>query len=400
MYKMMFYNLAIKLLKWSFSILAALEPKAARRMKGLKAIEIPKKRRKRIWIHCASAGEYEQAIPLVRQLRSIMEVEILISFFSPSGMEHAQKFPEGDFYYYLPFDHTADAAEFVKAVDADVAIWVKYEFWRNMLKAIHATNIPIYLINADLQGLQLRRGIYGSIIRECLPLFRRIYAVSEGFNDLSNIIVVSDSKWQQAKANTFGNTHLPELNAFIAESPCIVCGSVHEDDLKLINPLLSDSTLPFKWIIVPHETDDKSISKTLNYLPHRSFSLLSKGIASESEILVVDQKGVLKFLYRYATIAYVGGGFGKAVHNVLEPAAYGIPVVSGPNIEGIPETKLLLHAEVLHLIQSSDEFRDYILRASACDLDTIKDKIFTLFEDQIKKGFTQQLADRIAQDIS
>jgi 3-deoxy-D-manno-octulosonic-acid transferase len=400
MHKMMFYNLAIKFLNWGFWALSMVHPKAGERMRGLKKNEIPKKQKRRVWFHCASAGEYEQAMPIMRQMRSMMDVEILTSFYSSSGMEHAEKFPEGDFFCYLPFDHPENATAFVNLVDADIVIWVKYEFWMNILKAIRKRNVPLYLINADLQHLDQRTGIYGSVVRECLPLFSQIYAVSPGFRQLSNVSLVADSKWQQARENTWQNIDLSEFEAFIEGTEIVVCGSVHAADLKVFAPALVDESLAFRWIIVPHETDNRSISEMLSYLPKGSLSLLSHGIYPGSKILVVDKKGILKFLYRYATVAYVGGGFGKAVHNVLEAAAYGVPVFSGPHTEGIPEAKLLREMEVLFSVQSSDEFRRNLKAVSVKDLGYIRATSSDLFDDQIRKGFTYILVQKIAKELS
>lgn len=369
-------------------------------MRGLRTNTIPKKLKRRVWLHCASAGEYEQAMPLIRQLRSMMDIEILVSFFSPSGVEHAQNFPESDFVCFLPFDHPKDANQFVKLVDADVVIWVKYEFWMNHLKAIRNRNTPLYLINADLQYLEQKSGIYGSVIRACLPLFSETYAVSAGFNQLPNIKLVADSKWQQAKENSRQNKDLSEFDAFIDGTEMVVCGSVHAEDMKVLAPSLADDSLAFKWIIVPHETDKQSISKMLLYLPKGSFSLLSDGISPESKILVADKKGVLKFLYRYARVAYVGGGFGKAVHNVLEPAAYGVPVICGPQMAGIPEARLLKETGVLLPVQSSDELRLALKAVCGEDFRHIQARSSTLFDEQIKKGFTNVLAEKIAQELS
>jgi 3-deoxy-D-manno-octulosonic-acid transferase len=400
MYKMMFYNLAIRFLHWGFLALSRMHPKAGERMRGLKKNAIPKKHKKRIWFHCASAGEYEQARPIIRQMQSMMDVEILTSFFSSSGMEHAQRFPEGDFFCYLPFDHPKDATEFVHLVDAEVVIWVKYEFWINILKAIEKRNTPLYLINADLQQLDLKTGIYGSIVRKCLPVFSQIYAVSAGFGHLTNIRLAADSKWQQAKENSWQDADLSEFDAFIDGTEIVVCGSVHADDLKMLGPSLSDESLAFRWIIVPHETDDRSISKMLSYLPKGSFSILSKGIHAGSKIVLVDKKGILKFLYRYATVAYVGGGFGKSVHNVLEPAAYGVPVFSGPHLEGIPEARLLRNLGVLFPAQSSSELGRTLQALSVKDFSHIRAKSSALFDEQIRNGFIYVLAEKIAQELS
>jgi 3-deoxy-D-manno-octulosonic-acid transferase len=396
----MFYSLAITVLHWGYNALSLINTKARKRTIGIAHFNIPDKIKKRVWVHCASAGEYEQALPLIRQLNANLEIETLVTFFSPSGMEHAQTHPEADFYCYLPFDHQKEAVAFVDLIDADVVVWVKYEFWKNILTAIKIKGLPLYLINADLHYLEQKSGFYASIIRSCLRLFDEIYAVSEGFKEHTHVHMIADSKWQQAKNNTLYQWQHPDLHQFAESGNVIVCGSIHMADLKILQLLVKDQNLDCKWLVVPHETDTKTIKKLMSILPHDRTSLLSEGVHPNATTVVVNQYGILKYLYRYADVAFVGGGFEKSVHNVLEPAAYGIPVVCGPKINGIPEAIILCENKILHLANSPEAISLIISRVLSEKKVDFKEKSTALFEDRIRNGFTRELSEKISAHLS
>jgi 3-deoxy-D-manno-octulosonic-acid transferase len=396
----MFYSLAITVLHWGYNALSLINTKARKRTIGIAHFNIPDKIKKRVWVHCASAGEYEQALPLIRQLNANLEIETLVTFFSPSGMEHAHTHPEVDFFCYLPFDHQKDAIAFVDLIDADVVVWVKYEFWKNILTAIKIKGLPLYLINADLHYLEQKSGFYASIIRSCLRLFDEIYAVSEGFKEHTHVQMIADSKWQQAKNNTLYKWQHTDLHQFAESGNVIVCGSIHMADIQILRVLMKDQSLDYKWLVVPHETDTKTIKKLMSHLPHDRTSLLSEGVHPNATTVVVNQYGILKYLYRYADVAFVGGGFEKSVHNVLEPAAYGIPVLCGPKINGIPEADILCKNKILHLVDSREAVSHIISRVLSGKKVDFKEKCAALFEDRIRESFTQELSVKISLHLS
>lgn len=358
-------------------------------MSGLRQQHIlPKSIRKRLWFHCASAGEYEQAIPIIQKMKSKKDIELVISFFSASGMDYYKLHPLADAAYYLPFDTPNDVASFLDKLQPDAVIWVKYEFWFNILHQLQSRRIPLILINADLNYLSKKGGFAGRVIRKCLIFFDKVFAVSPSA-ELSAICkdveVGFDTKWMKALENTRSPFNLPAIEQWKGDSKCCIAGSTHLEDIHLLAMAYGSA---HKWMIVPHEPEGYVIKAIQKAFQGKKVALLSDNQLGSSEILIIDKKGILKWLYRYADLAYIGGGFGKSVHNVLEAAAYEIPVYCGPNVGGIPETQTLIDTGLLHIIHDAEELSEFIHQHTTIDNNTFKTNSKLLFEKAVSQNST------------
>lgn len=400
----MMHSIAMLILKWAFSIAAIWNKKAGLRVKGLKRQVIPGKGNKeRVWLHCASAGEYEQAVPVIQAIKQRSDVEVVISFFSPSGMEYHHLHPQADVALYLPFDRRKDMETFVAAIQPDVVIWVKYEFWLNALSLIHNKGIPLYLINADLSGLARKKGFYGDVVRKSLPLFDKVFAVSSS-NELEVLCkaveLCFDSKWVKAYQNTIATFKDDLIEQWISGKECIVLGSAHVEDLNFLAEVIRRHLHTFRWLIVPHEVNATIPNHVKEIFSIGDVSIYSENPSADCPIMVMDKMGVLKYIYRYADAAYIGGGFCKAVHNTLEAAAYGIPLACGPSTEGMPETKLLVEAGLLALMYESTDFERFINELDDVVNERVRDRVDQLFAQAKSSNTIGKVTSAVMQGIS
>lgn len=320
-----------------------------------------------IWIHAASAGELEQARPLMEKLKSeYSNHRVLLTLFSPSGMHTAQNLECADLVCYLPFDTRGNAKKFMQLANPRLAIFVKYEFWYHHLQAAAFRHIPILLVSAHFRSSQVFFKSYGSFYRNLLHFYRHIFVQRQTDRELlanhgiDQVSVAGDTRFDRVKdlpAIPFKN---PVLDAFCEGSKVIVAGSTWPGDEALLAAVLPQS--PYKLVIVPHEVDEKHIRQLQKIFPgsvlfsklYRQEDTSSKPLlwkeADEEEkryleqmaasawVLIIDTTGMLSRVYRYGHIAWVGGGFTKdGIHNILEAAVYGIPVLMGPNFKKYPE---------------------------------------------------------------
>lgn len=349
----MAYHIFILFYQLLFSCFQFLSKKHRKRYIGIKEIKFPPYTQKRVWIHCASAGEYEQMIPLIQSIRKNYQVEICISFFSPSGVEFYELNPLADFIFYLPFDTPGNAQNLIETLQPDYVLWVKYEFWQNIISEIRRRNIPCDLIFADLRHIEEKMWIERNRIFRLLKRFSDIYSTTPPEHLTIKYHLINDGKWKQSIENKNASFHDNIFSDFIGKSPVIIIGSAHKKDLLILSKFLKKHSEPqLKWIIVPHETDSVTIRKIQESL---SFSVLYSQYQTGNSFLIVDKTGILKYIYRYARFAWIGGGFDKSVHNTLEAAAYGIPVISGPNLKGMHEAEILYKAGMLSTFRNEDE---------------------------------------------
>ena len=294
----------------------------------------------RIWIHCASLGEFEQGRPIIEALRrECPQARILLSFFSPSGFEIRKDYPLADHVCYLPADTRAQAERFVEIVKPDLAIFVKYEFWLHTLKALAQHDIPAVLVSALFRPGQVFFRWYGRPWMQALRRFRRIFvqdAASASLleaNGISHGVVAGDTRVDRVLALAEEQRHIPVVEAFCGQSPVWVAGSTWPPDEELIAGLLKKG-FPQDWklIAAPHEVSEKSLKRLEDTLrvPSLRFSATTPETAAAARVLIIDNVGMLAALYRYAKVAYIGGGFGPGIHNTLEPMAFGLPVIFGP----------------------------------------------------------------------
>jgi len=294
-----------------------------------------------IWIHAASYGEFEQGLPIIEAIRNqFPKYKIWLTFFSPSGYIHRKNDPAVDIVTYLPLDNSENAIAFLEKVNPKLIVFIKYEFWYYYLAEAKSKNIPTILASAIFRPNQIFFKWYGGFYRNMLGLFTRVLVQSkDDYNLIAPIItnkkifITGDTRFDRVFQTAQSETNIEWMQLLSGDKKIIAGSTWKEDDL-----LLTKTTAHFtqlNWIIVPHHVDEKNIEACKNIFP--TSITLSQLLASGTQqtkpiILIIDRIGLLRMLYKYAFVSYVGGGFSNdGVHNVLEPAAFGAPVIWGPN---------------------------------------------------------------------
>ncbi len=316
---------------------------------------------KRIWFHCSSLGEFEQARPLIESIKSKKpDSRIFLSFFSPSGYEIRKNYPLADCVFYLPFDSKKNAARLIDILKPDIVFWTKYDFWYYMLTDLKNRKVDTILFSANFRAEQIFFKSYGAFFREILQCFSNIFVQNETSKKLLNTIgvkstIAEDTRFDRVYENALNSNRIEKIELFLSGSKVLVAGSTWPKDEHLIKQsleILRENN--FKIIIAPHEIDEQSMSRTRKIF-ESEFVLFSK-LEKESakNVLIIDNIGMLSSIYRYADLVYVGGGFNKSVHNVLEPAAHGKAMIFGPNHHKSNEAKELVVMGIASIVNSNE----------------------------------------------
>ncbi len=316
-----------------------------------------------VWVHCASLGEYEQAIPLLKKIKEWKpNYSLLVTFFSPSGYVNAkQEFT--DYKSYLPLDTKKNSQQFLDIVKPKLAILIKNEFWPNYLYELQKRNIPIISASALFRSSQLIFKPYGKWLLDVLKNITHFYVQNETSKILlinkgfTNISISGDSRYDRVRGNLADKKSIPYIETFKSDKKLIVCGSTYEIDSKMIINI-SRRHPDLKFIIAPHEIELSQKLKQNGIL----YSDLNEKNSSDSSILIIDSIGVLSQIYQYADVAYVGGGFGhKGLHNILEPLVFGVPIIFGPNYHKFSEAKEAIQSSIADSIHKEEGFEKTIL---------------------------------------
>lgn len=299
-----------------------------------------------IWFHCASLGEFEQGRPIIEQLKKDHpEYFILLTFFSPSGYEVRKNYPGADYIAYLPLDTKTNVRAFLRLAKPSLVVFVKYEFWLNYLSELRENQIPHLLVAAIFRPNQIFFKPWGTIFRDALKGYAKVFVQEEESQRLLHAIgieskIAGDPRFDRVIEISKQSKEIPIVEAFSeSKSSLLVAGSTWPDDEERLLPLLAPYLQnEWKLLIAPHELGEnhfKSIEQRLiqfgisaNHIVR--YSSTSTAEAVNARVLIIDNMGMLSSLYRYGQLAYIGGGFGKSIHNTLEAAVYGIPVVFGP----------------------------------------------------------------------
>lgn len=320
---------------------------------GLRTPEHNSKTSKLVWMHCASLGEFEQGRPLLEELRiNNAELKIVLTFFSPSGYEVMKDYKGADHIFYLPMDSAQNAKRFLDLVNPSLVLWVKYEYWFYYLNEIRKRNIPALLISGIFRGGQPFFKSYGALWRQMLGSFTHLFVQNDLSKELlrtigitDNVSINGDTRFDRVIEIAKAHTPVAYIDEFCGSSMVFVAGSTwEEDEVELLHFVKQHPEM--KFIIVPHEIDAENLSDVKKRFPGSIFySELPISYAQARNVLIIDNIGMLSRLYKYAGIAYVGGGFGEeGVHNVLEAAVYGKPVVFGPVYDKFIEAAGLVNA--------------------------------------------------------
>lgn len=302
---------------------------------------------KYIWFHCSSLGEFEQGRPVIEELKNqFPEYKIALTFFSPSGFEIRKNYPLADVVVYLPMDTKRNAQTFLEIVKPEKAFFVKYEFWYFYISELKRRNIPLYIVSAIFRDNQqfFKNTPWGLWYRNILFKVEHLFVQNEKSGELlksigvSNFTVTGDTRFDRVAAIARDSKKLPIVEKFKGNSLLIIAGSTWKPDEELLAAFINQSA-NIKFIIAAHEVSAANINRIHQLLkkPAISFSKVSESEVDKYEVLIIDSVGLLSSLYRYGNVAYIGGGFGVGIHNILEAATFGLPVIFGPNYKKFKE---------------------------------------------------------------
>jgi len=321
---------------------------------------------KTVWVHAASLGEFEQGRPLIEEIKKqYPEHQLLITFFSPSGYEVRKKYKGATAITYLPIDTVFNAKKFIKIVQPVLAVFIKYEFWPNYLIELKKNAIPTVLVSGIFRERQIFFKFYGVWMKKVLMSIDAFFVQDEGSKNLLNVIgidevyFVGDTRFDRVQKLVEKNEALPFVHDFKNKSYLLVAGSTWaKDEEGLVQYINTVAREDEKFIIAPHNIDVLGIEKLKSSLTKKTILYTQKEDKDLScyQVMIVDTVGILSKIYAYANIAYVGGGYTKSgVHNTLEAATYGLPIVIGPNYKKFKEVKDLISLQGCTSVQNTEE---------------------------------------------
>ena len=371
------YNLIVVFADFILKIAALFNPKIKLFVDGRKSVykvlsNKIKAYDKTIWFHAASLGEYEQGLPVMERMKSRFPNHLIVlTFFSPSGYEVRKNNTIADVTVYLPLDTQSNVDKFMEIVRPDMAFFIKYEYWPNYLNALKNRETPTYLISGIFREDQLFFKWYGGFYRNALNAFEHFFVQNSKSKDLllklgkSNVTVSGDTRFDRVASILNRDNSLEFIEEFKNNSLTIVVGSSWpKDETMLVSYINSAENV--KFIIAPHNIKTEQIQALKNNISKKTILFSEVDFTSSNpinlahfDVFIIDTIGILTKIYSYADIAYVGGGFGNpGVHNILEPATFGVPIVIGPNYSHFPEATALVNMEGCISISTQEELNE------------------------------------------
>ena len=360
---------------------------------------------KTIWFHAASLGEYEQGLPVIERIKEkYPNHKIIVSFFSPSGFEVRKNNTVADATIYLPLDTFKNAKKFIQLIHPDLVFFIKYEFWPNYLNELKKQQIPTYLVSGIFRENQAFFKWYGGFYRKALDAFTYFFVQNESSLQLlhqlgkKNATISGDTRFDRVANIVEKDNTLDFISAFKNGKTTIVAGSTWPKDEELLLNFINSSNADCKYIIAPHNIKPEQIQQLKNSCTKKVllFSEKENKDLANYEVFIIDTIGILTKIYSYADIAYVGGGFGHpGVHNILEPATFGIPILIGPNYSHFAEATDLVFLNGCISIQNREELHSNFLNL-------INDKTTRIEKGTICADFVQKskgAVDRIMKKI-
>lgn len=369
----LFYNAGITGYRLAIRLAAPFHEKAALWVKGRKNIrkqiaQLRRKDERLVWFHAASLGEFEQGRPVMEALKEAEpSTKILLTFFSPSGYEIRKNYAGADYILYLPADTPANARFFIEQLKPDAAVFIKYEFWYNYLHELHKHQIPTYLISAIFRPGQPFFKSWGTLHRRMLRFFTRLFVQDEesvqllGSIGIQNVQRTGDTRFDRVKQIAEAAKEIEKVKQFCNGHPVVVCGSTWPPDENILTDYINNTSGSYKWIIAPHEIGESHIKTILEKCKKKTVRYTQNTVSfADYEVLIVDCIGLLSSIYRYGQISYIGGGFGVGIHNTLEAAVYGIPVIFGPKYQKFHEAISLIQAGGAFSIGNGEQLREVL----------------------------------------
>jgi 3-deoxy-D-manno-octulosonic-acid transferase len=366
---LLLYNLGLRIYYSFIFIFSFFNHKAKLWIKGRKNV-IYTHYNQSIWFHFASLGEFEQGRSVLEQVRNrYPQSKIVITFFSPSGFEIRKNTPLADAVYYLPLDTSHNAREFIETINPTLVIFTKYEYWYYFFNELNKRNIPLYIISGIFRPDQIFFKWYGGLHRKILSFVSYFFVQDEQSKQLLeliniiNVAISGDTRFDRVWANALQPKPLPDIAEFKNGQKVFIAGSTWPADEKLLAAIVNQYP-NWKFIFAPHEISEDKIKDLISLLPENSavrYSNLKSKISNlKSQILIIDNIGMLSSLYQYGEIAYIGGGFGAGIHNTLEAGAFGLPVIFGPNYSKFKEARDLIGLEAGFTINNEAQLEQII----------------------------------------
>ena len=405
------YNIITLLAAQLLKIVALFSPKMKLFVDGRKSVfqtlaDKIQSSDKTIWFHAASLGEYEQGLPVIEAIKQqFPNHKIVVTFFSPSGYEVRKNNTVADVTVYLPLDTISNVKQFIKLVHPEMAFFIKYEYWPNYLNELKKQQIKTYLISGILRENQAFFKWYGGFYRNALKTFEFFFVQNESSRNLlqsigfNNVKVSGDTRFDRVVSILERDNSLDFIEQFKDNKTTIVIGSSWPKDESLLVNYINQSSDDVKFIIAPHNIKSEQIQELKNAIAKKTilFSEKDNVDLSNSNVFIIDTIGILTKIYSYADIAYVGGGFGNpGVHNILEPATFGVPVVIGPNYSHFAEATALVNMEGCISIQNQTQLNEaFDLLLHNEDERLEKGHICSTFV-QMNKGATKTIMNHIS----
>lgn len=352
------YTLIVQIANFLLKVVTLFSPKIKLFIDGRKPVfdilkEKIKPSDKTIWFHAASLGEYEQGLPVIEKIKVKYPThKIIITFFSPSGYEVRKNNLVADVTLYLPLDTKYNAAKFISLTHPDLVFFIKYEFWPNYLHQLRKYEIPTYLISGVFRKNQMFFKWYGGFYRKALDAFTYFFVQNDVSKKLmlqlgkTNVCVSGDTRFDRVATILEKDNSLAFISEFKNDTLTVVIGSSWPKDESLLIDFINETHQKIKFIIAPHNIKPDQIQELKNSILKKTvlFSEKENENLADFDVFIIDTIGILTKIYSYADIAYVGGGFGNpGVHNILEPATFGVPIVIGPNYSHFAEAIALMH---------------------------------------------------------
>ena len=372
---MWLYNFGLTLYVWLIRLVAPRHPKARLWIDGRKDLykrmaETIDPTDRIVWVHVASLGEFEQGRPIIERIRKTHpEYKILLTFFSPSGYEVRKNYQGVDYIFYLPIDTPRNARRFLDAAHPEIAIFVKYEFWLNLLRDLRRRKVRTYIVSAIFRRNSIFFRPYGGMWRQALESFDVMFVQNEESKKLlaglgfDNVIVAGDTRFDRVAEIAAAAKHIDIIDRFKGDKRLFVAGSTWNPEEEALVRLVNDKP-HVKFNVAPPAMDESRMARlaaeakggTLRYTqctPHTAYG--------SKQLLILDTVGILASVYGYATWSYIGGGFGVGIHNPLEAATFGLPVAFGPNYAKFKEARDLVTLGAARPVKNYDELRTWFI---------------------------------------
>lgn len=358
-----------------------------------------------IWIHCASLGEYELSVPLIKAFKKRNPAEIiLVTFFSPSGFEVKKQDPLVFHVDYLPVDSPQNAHTLIQITRPKMAFFAKYDFWFHYLNALKKQTIPTYLFSASFRPSQVFFKSYGTWYRKMLHQFTMLFVIDESSADLlkshniTSCMVTGDTRYDRVSDTFHADKTIAYIDEFKHKNHLLIAGSTWPEDENVLIPFINKSSSDIKLIIAPHEISEahlQGIEEKIKVPFIRYSQLDQQKDLSSITVLIIDNIGLLASLYKYGDIAYIGGAFKQGLHNILEPLSFGLPVLFGPVYKRYPEAISFIEEQGAFSIHDTTSFEDKVLDLLNKDqLHKIKESNRSLMEHKV--GATDKIMNTIS----